>query len=278
MPEYKCPSCSNEMESIDDTTYTCHHCHILWSMNEEAYEITDCSRKLATIHSSHGEIIIDAETGKVDCFETEETDFIKTYTNAVFDLNEYKKFYKVNELPDEYDILDLGYTIDGVYEPPEPMFREEVIKNLSNQSKEEQMTAHLKEYDCDYCGEPMNIWIEMDGKKVCEDCKDFIRYRFKRSHHLSWIIQMAIESLEDKIKKNQSEVIDLQAKIDAGMPFCHHKLNDDSREKRIKSINEFLEQYYDLHKWLKQMFKVVRHKHTLDFAADVARYMSTRNK
>ena len=277
MPEYKCPICSNQMESTDDTTFACHACHTLWSMNEEAYEITDTNIPIATIHSSNGEIIINAITGKVDCFESDDTEFIKTYENAVFDLNEYKSFYKVDELPDEYDILDLGYTIDGKYEPPEPDFRNEVMRNQLE--KEDEMNAHLKTLDCDYCGESMNIWIEKENdKKICNDCNKFLRYKFKRSHHLSWIIRMALDSLEDKINRNQKELYELKTMNDLGMPFYSYKLESDTREKRIDSINEFLEQYYDIHEWLKQMFKIVRHKDSIDFANDLAIFFRNRNK
>lgn len=141
------------------------------------------------------------------------------------------------------------------------------------------MNAHLKTLDCDYCGESMNIWIEKENdKKICNDCNKFLRYKFKRSHHLSWIIRMALDSLEDKINRNQKELYELKTMNDLGMPFYSYKLESDTREKRIDSINEFLEQYYDIHEWLKQMFKIVRHKDSIDFANDLAIFFRNRNK
>jgi hypothetical protein len=89
---------------------------------------------------------------------------------------------------------------------------------------------------------------------------------------------MALDSLEDKINRNQKEVYELKALNDLGMPFYNYKLENESRQKRIDSINEFLDQYYDLHQWLKQMYKIVRHKHNIDFANDLAVFFRNRNK
>lgn len=75
---------------------------------------------MKTIHSSHGDIVTD-DLGHVVEVSSQE------YKRIVrFDFKEYAACYG-DELPDEFDILDLGY---WSYEPAEPEFRERVKQIL----------------------------------------------------------------------------------------------------------------------------------------------------
>lgn len=136
----------------------------------------------------------------------------------------------------------------------------------------------LKVKNCYACGYPMEIWIEKKGKCICQKCNDFYEYKFKRSHHFLWVLQMALDSLEEKINDNQSKILEMKAKDDAGMEYFHYKLENDTRQKRIQSMEEFLHQYIDIHKWLKQFFLIARHKHMVDDAQAIAEWIINRNK
>jgi hypothetical protein len=76
--------------------------------------------KTATVHSSHGDITIDAQTGVVISHgnNTEYADI------ARFDLEEYRAQYPDEKEVRGYDILDLGYFLkDGTYEEPDHHWR-----------------------------------------------------------------------------------------------------------------------------------------------------------
>jgi hypothetical protein len=126
--------------------------------------------------------------------------------------------------------------------------------------------------ECDHCGSTVYLHDIIDDKITCKDCIEFFNYKFKRSHHPIWLIQMAIESLESKINKNQQEHIKLTLLDENAYPYCQHKLDSDSRQHRINQINEFLEQYYDLHEFLKQLYKIVRHKNMVEDAEQIVNY------
>lgn len=69
------------------------------------------------VYSSHGEILVDKQTGNVielDQYPTSDelTDIVK------FDVEEYQNTYKT-DIPDHVDILDLGcWMKDGAYDGP----------------------------------------------------------------------------------------------------------------------------------------------------------------
>lgn len=75
-----------------------------------------------TIYSSHGEITTD-EFGNVleidcCCTSSEECENCIDDIKKV-DFDEWKKYHKTDELPNEFDILDVGlWRIDGEYEEP----------------------------------------------------------------------------------------------------------------------------------------------------------------
>lgn len=131
---------------------------------------------------------------------------------------------------------------------------------------------------CDNCGNQVTNFDIVDDKILCIDCIDFHHYKFKRSHHPTWLVQMCIERLEEIINKNQKELVNLKQMEELELPYCHHKLSYDNRERSIKQINEFLEQYYDLHKFVKQLYQIVRHKQIEFDAKGIAEYLRKRNK
>jgi len=78
----------------------------------------------ATVNSSLGYVCFHPETGNaiLDCRNGNELDEIDR-----FDVDEYKKFYNVTEIPTNLDILDIGYwTKSSFYEPAEADWRKEV--------------------------------------------------------------------------------------------------------------------------------------------------------
>ena len=78
--------------------------------------------KLTTITSSTGEFEIDRTTGEI--IEDRSTG---EYEIDRFNLDEYKAYYKLTEIEESIDILDVGYWLaDGAYEPPESDWRKEV--------------------------------------------------------------------------------------------------------------------------------------------------------
>ena len=137
--------------------------------------------------------------------------------------------------------------------------------------------------DCDFCGDKYTkgelARDEIDSSLlICDNCKDFYNTKFTRSHHYLWIIQFALDKLESQINKNQEELVKLNQFEDYELPYCHYKLESDSREKRIKSIEDFLEQYYAIHKYLKQMYKIARHQDTLSFAEAIANHLKKERR
>lgn len=78
------------------------------------------------VHSSNGELLIDKETGKVIDFTQAEGEAGIADIHT-FDIEEWKRRYSNEELPDDIDILDLGYWYGefapergkiSTYEPP----------------------------------------------------------------------------------------------------------------------------------------------------------------
>jgi hypothetical protein len=66
------------------------------------------------------------------------------------------------------------------------------------------------------------------------------------------------------IRKEQKKLTQLITEDELGIPFIS-KYENDTRQKRIDSCNEFLEQYYDLYKFINQMHRIVKHR---DMIAD----------
>jgi len=82
-----------------------------------------------TARSSHGTIVFGSETGLVLTGESNLCGCEDCPQVERFDIEEYRKFYGVEELPGymDIDILDLGYWgMDGIYEEPCHGWREEV--------------------------------------------------------------------------------------------------------------------------------------------------------
>jgi hypothetical protein len=128
--------------------------------------------------------------------------------------------------------------------------------------------AKLKE--CSYCGQHKNSEIDViedpndANQNICSNCIDFFRYQFKRSHHKVWVIGFALNRLHEMIRKEQKKLTQLITEDELGIPFIS-KYENDTRQKRIDSCNEFLEQYYDLYKFINQMHRIVKHR---DMIAD----------
>lgn len=126
--------------------------------------------------------------------------------------------------------------------------------------------------ECNYCGQKRTNHIDViedvntSNKMICTECIKFEQFEFKHNNHFSWIIQTTLNSLEKKINKYQKEVIILKEADKFEMPHCNYKLTLNSRRKRIKCLNQFLDQCYYLHKWLTQMFKIVNYSNTINYA------------
>jgi len=124
-----------------------------------------------------------------------------------------------------------------------------------------------KEITCAMCGNhEMAKNVIYNGKKICTDCYIFIDTKLSRNIHYIWMIQFALDKLEDMINKTQNEIIMNVAKEYEDLPYHQYKLDNDSREKRIKQSKEFLNQYYEIHTYLKQMYKIFRHQDMISSA------------
>lgn len=84
------------------------------------------------ITSSSGELIANKITGEVFQSEIYPRGDPSIKNIKTFDIEEYKRYYEVNEMPESVDILDLGYDyeIDGklAYEEPAHHWRKETKK------------------------------------------------------------------------------------------------------------------------------------------------------
>lgn len=138
------------------------------------------------------------------------------------------------------------------------------------------MPIKPKYVECDHCGSSVTDYDMVDDQVMCVYCREFYKYEFKRSHHPLWLIQMSIERLESLIDKNQTEHLRLSQLNDANYPYCQHKLNCDTRERRMTQIDEFNDQYYDLHRFMKQLYKIARHKNMVKDAEKIAKYFKNR--
>lgn len=90
--------------------------------------------KTVMIYGSNGYMDITADGTVVKLYDTHgATD----YNDIVkFDVEEYKKFYNVKELPTDQDILDYGlWRKDGTYEEPAHEWRVEVNKTRKENAK-----------------------------------------------------------------------------------------------------------------------------------------------
>ena len=98
-----------------------------------------------TARSSHGSIVYGSETGLVIDGESKLCGCTDCPQIDRFDLIEYKKFYGVTEMPDELDILDIGYWAkDGIYEEPCHGWREEVAILRAGGDLDEPVKIELK--------------------------------------------------------------------------------------------------------------------------------------
>ena len=133
---------------------------------------------------------------------------------------------------------------------------------------------------CSFCGEwiedPNKIQSTIDNELICLDCSEFFNTKLERRVHYIWAISSALYRVEKLINEYQSRVIEMEQKEERQMPYCTHELSNDTREKRIKSLNEFLTQYYSIHKWLKQMYKIVKHKDMELSAEEIVSYLKSR--
>jgi len=79
------------------------------------------------VHSSHADFSIDPDSGDVLSLDQFPNSDDMSYI-ARFDLAEWVAYWS-ELLPEEFDILDLGYWCkDGVYEPAEPDWRKDFGK------------------------------------------------------------------------------------------------------------------------------------------------------
>lgn len=72
---------------------------------------------LIQINSSNGTLVANAESGDVVRADFDGPEILR------FDFDEWRRRYQCN-LPDELDILDVGYWYKGGYQPPEEDFRQ----------------------------------------------------------------------------------------------------------------------------------------------------------
>jgi hypothetical protein len=91
---------------------------------------------IATVHSSWGDIRIDATTGTVLEFNLIDDPESTTYMQITkFDLAEYRLAYPTEQHPVvSYDILDLGYWYghNHAYEPPDLVWRKDCAYERAN--------------------------------------------------------------------------------------------------------------------------------------------------
>lgn len=85
------------------------------------------------VFSSNGSLTVSKETGEViECFQDKDATPINDI--ARFDLEEFRRAYPNEAIPDNIDILDLGFwTITGAYEGPETEWRAEFQRHRNPQ-------------------------------------------------------------------------------------------------------------------------------------------------
>ncbi|MEP2668928.1 MAG: hypothetical protein ABJH04_08030 [Cyclobacteriaceae bacterium] len=83
--------------------------------------------EVVIVYSSNGEITVNKKTGDVVLITPNGSDDAAFRRIKKFDLDEYKRYYNLECIPDNIDILDLGYWYDNnEYEEPAMDWREEV--------------------------------------------------------------------------------------------------------------------------------------------------------
>lgn len=88
------------------------------------------------IRTSNGTIEMDPKTGAATKIIVDDGGDKYIAKIEKFDIEEYKKFYNVTELPNSIDILDLGYWMkDGTYEEPAFDWREEMAAGFEKGGK-----------------------------------------------------------------------------------------------------------------------------------------------
>jgi hypothetical protein len=117
--------------------------------------------------NSHGDLAIDAE-GRVLEFKRDENGGLDLSFIDRFDTVEWLLFWLRDGLPDEIDVLDLGYwDKDGVYEPPDMKWRRK-LKAGQIDPPEDRFT------ECDLCGRRMRFedtWSPDPGDMaICPAC------------------------------------------------------------------------------------------------------------
>lgn len=124
---------------------------------------------------------------------------------------------------------------------------------------------------CPFCGE--HELIEGD---MCPDCTAFKNFKFSRPQHPVWLLQFLLDKLEEMIDRNQTKRLEYEDKAKAGFPMCKHTLSNDSWYKRIESIDEFLSQYYELHRVVLQLYKIVRNRQMEIDAEEIVNFLKNR--
>ena len=100
------------------------------------------------IGSSSGTVVMDRETGKaievsIDYGEVMKKNFL--YDIDRFDLEEWKRTYPGETMPDCIDILDLGYWMkDGSYEEPCKAWREDRDQLVKEEAAYEQLKTEYE--------------------------------------------------------------------------------------------------------------------------------------
>lgn len=79
---------------------------------------------LVQVNSSNGTLVANAESGDVVRADFDGPEILR------FDFDEWRKHYR-RGLPDELDILDVGYWYRGGYQPPELHYRQLIADEQS---------------------------------------------------------------------------------------------------------------------------------------------------
>ena len=120
-------------------TYVCDECTIKFDKEREDDE-KFLQQKTAIVYSSHGQIIINYNTGDVINIQGDEKGELKNIVR--FNMEEYKIYH--GQIDDSYDILNLGYWDNkGVYEEPCQDWRDNREERLAEDAEHDKRVIKL---------------------------------------------------------------------------------------------------------------------------------------
>lgn len=116
---------------------------------------------------------------------------------------------------------------------------------------------------CDMCGafdyENTNVpFRKFTGKQVlCQNCIDFFQ-TMPPLRELMYILETWLDKLENRIKENQSRLLEMEAFKKNNAPIYDHRFSMMGWDDRIERINNYLNDRCRMHTWAAQCYKILK--------------------